>query len=84
MRVQVGIDAVITANNHVCVRQVGPDDAVTTRQFLAPPPLVGLSVLSGRRSGYPSVLAVAEPTSMILLPLAASLDRGPHVTAEGV
>jgi transposase len=75
VRVQVGIDAAITSNHHVCVRQVGTDGAIVTSRFVVPPTLAGLSALTTRLAGYPGVVAVAEPTSMSWLPLAAALSE---------
>ncbi|MDQ4103415.1 MAG: IS110 family transposase [Actinomycetota bacterium] len=75
VRVQVGIDAAITSNHHVCVRQVGVDGAVVTSRFVVPPTLAGLSTLTKRIACYPGVVAVAEPTSMSWLPLAAALTE---------
>jgi hypothetical protein len=75
VRVQVGIDAAITSNHHVCVRQVGADGAVVTSRFVVPPTLAGLSRLTTRLADYPGVVAVAEPTSMSWLPLAAALTE---------
>jgi hypothetical protein len=74
-RVQVGIDAAITSNHHVCVRQMGADGAVVTSRFVVPPTLAGLSRLTTRLADYPGVVAVAEPTSMSWLPLAAALTE---------
>ncbi|MDQ4105073.1 MAG: transposase [Actinomycetota bacterium] len=76
VRVQVGIDAAITSNHHVCVRQVGADGAVVTSRFVVSPTLAGLSTLTTRLAGYPGVVAVTEPTSMSWLPLAAALAEG--------
>jgi transposase len=73
--VLVGIDAAITANHHVCVRQVGTDGAVTTSRFLVAPTLAGLSLLTRQLAAYPGVVAVAEPTSMTWLPLVVALER---------
>ena len=70
----VGIDAAVTANHHVCVREVGAGGTVTTTRFLVPPTLAGLAMLSERLAAYPGVVAVAEPTSMTWLPLAAALN----------
>jgi transposase len=84
VRVQVGIDAAITANDHVCVRQIGLDGTVTTSRFRVAPTLAGLTGLSGRLAAYPGVVAVAEPTSMTWLPLAVALDRsGGQLTLLG-
>lgn len=75
VRVQVGIDAAITANHHVCVRRVGFDGVVEASRFLVPPTLAGLRMLSERLSAYPGVLVVAEPTSMTWLPLAVAVEQ---------
>lgn len=75
VRVQVGIDAAITSHHHVCVRQVGADGAIVTSRFVVPPTLAGLSTLTKRIAGYPGAVAVAEPTSMSWLPLAAALTE---------
>lgn len=64
MRVQVGIDAAITSNRHVCVRLVGANGAIVTSRAVVPPTLAGPSTLTTRLAGYPGVVAVAEPTSM--------------------
>lgn len=83
-RVQVGIDAAITANHHVCVRQVGADGAVVTSRFLVPPTLAGLGLLTRRLADYPGVVAVAEPTSMTWLPLATALaEAGGQLSLVG-
>lgn len=82
--VRVGIDAAITANHHVCVREVGADGTVTTNRFLVPPTLAGLGLLRQRLGGYGQVLAVAEPTSMSWLPLAVALQAdGSHLALLG-
>lgn len=74
VRLLVGIDAAITANHHVCLRQIGPDGAASTTRFLVPPTLAGLGVLSDRLAAFPDVVAVAEPTSMSWLPLAVAVE----------
>ena len=74
-RVQVGIDAAVTANHHVCVREADADGAVRIRRFRVPPTLAGLARLTERLGEYPGVVAVAEPTSMSWLPLAAAVDE---------
>lgn len=71
--VQVGIDAAITSNHHVCVRAHSGDGVVTTCRFTVAPTLAGLSMLTKRLADYPGVVAVAEPTSMSWLPLAAAV-----------
>jgi transposase len=83
-RVRVGIDAAITANHHVCVRQVGADGTVTNTRFVVPPTLVGLRTLGQRLLVHPGVVAVAEPTSMTWLPLALALsDAGGALALVG-
>jgi hypothetical protein len=83
-RVQVGIDAAITANHHVAVRRVGADGAATTTRFVVPPTLPGLAVLTRRLADCPGALAVAEPTSMTWLPLAAAVaDAGGSLALVG-
>lgn len=74
-RVQIGIDAAITSNHHVCVRQVGADGVVLTSRFTVPPTLAGLSVLTKRLAEHPAAVAVAEPTSMSWLPLAVAVSE---------
>ena len=75
-RVQIGIDAAIVAHHHVCVRRVGADGRIGVDRFHVPPTLAGLGALSRRLSGYPGVVAAAEPTSMTWLPLAAAVTDG--------
>jgi transposase len=55
----------------VCVRELDADGAVRIRRFTVPPTLAGLARLSERLAEYPGAVAVAEPTSMSWLPLAA-------------
>jgi len=74
VRVQIGIDAAITANHHVAVRRVAADGTATTTRFMVAPTLAGLKTLSGRLADCPGALAVAEPTSMTWLPLALALS----------
>ena len=82
--VRVGIDAAITANHHVCVRAVDADGTVSNTRFMVPPTLAGLRTLGQRLSGYPGVVAVAEPTSMTWLPLALALqDCGGQLSLVG-
>lgn len=71
-RVQVGIDAAITANHSVAVRRPGTGSAAT--RFSVPPTLAGLQTLTCRLAEFPNVMAVAEPTSMTWLPLAVALE----------
>lgn len=72
-RVQVGIDAAITANHSVAVRRPGAGSAAT--RFSVPPTLAGLQTLTRRLAEVPNVMAVAEPTSMTRLQLAALYQR---------
>jgi len=67
VRVQVGIDAAITANHHVAVRSINPDGTAVTSRFVLAPTLSGLNALTRRLGAYPGVVAVAEPTSMTWL-----------------
>ena len=76
VRVQVGIDAAITAKHQIAVRETAADGSVVTQRFVAAPTLAGLTSLSQRLAKYPGVVAVAEPTSMAWLPLALSLEAG--------
>jgi transposase len=76
VRVQVGIDAAVVANHHVCVRETLADGRVRLSRFTAPPTLAGLDILSDRLSAYPGVVAVAEPTSMTWLALSIALRQG--------
>lgn len=73
MRIQVGIDAAVVANHHICVREMLPDGQVRLTRFLAPPTLAGLRLLRDRVGAYPGVVAVAEPTSMTWLGLSIAL-----------
>ena len=75
VRVQVGIDAAVVANHHVCVREILGDGQVRLSRFTTPPTLAGLGMLSNRLSGYPGVVAVAEPTSMTWLALSIAMRR---------
>ena len=75
VRVQVGIDAAVVANHHVCVREILPDGQVRLSRFTTPPTLAGLDMLIGRLSAYPGVVAVAEPTSMTWLALSIAMRR---------
>ena len=47
VRVQVGIDAAVVANHHVCVREILPDGQVRLSRFTTPPTLAGLDMLIG-------------------------------------
>ena len=83
-RVQVGIDAAVVANHHVCVREFAADGQVSVSRFQVPPTLAGLRTLTKRLSPYPGVLAVAEPTSMTWLGLAVALqDAGADLALVG-
>jgi len=75
VRVQVGIDAAVVANHHICVRTVGVDGTERTDRFLAAPTLAGLQLLTRRLSPYPGAVAVAEPTSMTWLSLSVAVSE---------
>ena len=75
VRVQVGIDAAVVANHHICVRETMPDGQVRLTRFVASPTLAGLGLLGDRLSAYPGVVAVAEPTSMTWLGLSIALRQ---------
>lgn len=75
VRVQVGIDAAVVANHHVCVREILPDGQVRLTRFTTPPTLAGLDMFSVRLSNYPGVVAVAEPTSMTWLALSIAMRQ---------
>ena len=82
--VQVGIDAAVVAQHHVCVRQFGADGQVNVCRFRVSPTLAGLRTLTKRLAPYPGVLAVAEPTSMTWLGLAVALqDAGGDLALVG-
>jgi transposase len=74
-RVQVGIDAAVVANHHVCVRAVDAAGQERTTRFLAAPTLAGLASLTRRLSPYPGAVAVAEPTSMTWLSLSVAVSE---------
>jgi transposase len=74
-RVQVGIDAAIVADHHVCVRVIDVDGRVDVQRFRVSPTLAGLARLSKRIAAYPGVVAVAEPTSMTWLALSVALSN---------
>ena len=57
VRVQVGIDAAVVANHHVCVREILPDGQVRLTRFTTPPTLAGLDMLSARLSNYPGAVS---------------------------
>lgn len=73
VRVQVGIDAAVVANHHVCVREYCADGQVRLTRFHVPPTLPGLNRLGKRLAPYSGVVAVAEPTSMTWLGLSVAL-----------
>jgi hypothetical protein len=75
VRVQVGIDAAVVANHHVCVRMIGVDGQERIERFLAAPTLAGLALLTRRLAPYPGVVAVAEPTSMTWLALSVAVSE---------
>lgn len=84
VRVQVGIDAAITANHQVAVRRIGADGAAVTTRFLVPPTLSGLARLTRRLAECPGAVAVVEPTSMTWLPLAVAVaDAGGSLALVG-
>ena len=74
--VAVGIDAAVVANHHVVVRRpVAGRAGEIVEDFVVPPTLSGMGMLSKRLAVYPGVVAVAEPTSMTWLPLAIALGE---------
>jgi transposase len=75
VRVQVGIDAAVTANHHVCVRTLDGDGHEHTERFLVAPTLSGLALLTRRLAPFPGAVAVAEPTSMTWLSLSAAVSQ---------
>lgn len=75
VRVQVGIDAAVVANHHICVRETMPNGQVRLTRFMTSPTLAGLGLLGDRLGAYPGVVAVAEPTSMTWLGLSIALRR---------
>jgi hypothetical protein len=75
MRVQVGIDAAVTANHHVCVRSLDADGREHIDRFLVAPTLPGLASLTRRLAPYPGAVAVAEPTSMTWLSLSVAVSE---------
>lgn len=84
VRVQVGIDAAVVANHHVCVRRLEVNGQVSVDRFHVPPTLPGLRSLTTRMASYPGVVAVAEPTSMTWLGLAVALqDAGGALALVG-
>jgi len=84
VRVQVGIDAAVVANHHVCVRETTADGQVRLTRFHVPPTIAGLRRLGERLAPYPGVVAVAEPTSMTWLGLSVVLrDAGADLSLVG-
>jgi len=75
VRVQVGIDAAVTANHHVCVRSLDSAGHEHTERFLVAPTLSGLALLTRRLASYPGAVAVAEPTSMTWLSLSVAVSE---------
>lgn len=75
VRVQVGIDAAVTANHHVCVRTLDRDGRERTERFVVAPTLPGLASLTRRLAPYPGAVAVAEPTSMSWLSLSVAVSE---------
>lgn len=72
--VAIGIDCAVVANHRVVVRRPtagGPGEIL--EDFEAGPTLSGLESLAKGLAAYPGAVAVAEPTSMTWLPLAAAL-----------
>lgn len=84
-RVTVGIDAAVTANHHVIVRQPvvgGPGTVID--DFSVPPTLNGLADLADRLAKHHATVAMAEPTSMSWLGLSAALlPAGIELTLVG-
>ncbi|MGI8722405.1 MAG: IS110 family transposase [Geodermatophilaceae bacterium] len=84
VRVQVGIDAAVVANHHVCVRETTLEGQVRLRRFHVPPTITGLRRLTEQLSTYPGVVAVAEPTSMTWLGLSVALrEAGADLSLVG-
>lgn len=75
VRVQIGIDAAVVANHHVCVREYTAEGQVRSSRFVVPPTIEGLTRLGEGLAPYPGVVAVAEPTSMTWLGLSVGLRR---------
>jgi transposase len=75
LRVQVGIDAAVTANHHVSVRMLDGDGREHTDRFLVAPTLSGLASLTRRLAPYPGAVAVVEPTSMTWLSLSIAVSQ---------
>lgn len=51
VRVQVGVDAAVVANHHVCVRETTIDGQVWLTRFHVPPTIAGLRRLGDRSRG---------------------------------
>jgi hypothetical protein len=84
VQVQVGIDADVVANHHVCVRRLEAGGEVDIDRFHVPPTLSGLGSLTAQLVAYPGVMAIAEPTSMTWLGLAVALqDAGGALSLVG-
>lgn len=84
VRVQIGIDAAVVAEHHVCVREYRADGDGAVTRFHVPPTLAGLDRLGQRLARYPGVVAVAEPTSMTWLGLSIALrDAGLDLSLVG-
>jgi transposase len=73
--VQVGIDAAIVAQHHVCIRETDAHGRVSTHRFQVQPTLAGLVALAKRLAAYPGAVAVAEPTSMTWLGLSIAVTE---------
>ncbi|WP_281175149.1 IS110 family transposase [Knoellia sinensis] len=81
---QVGIDAAVVANHHVCVREHDADGQPRLTRFHVPPTIAGLRRLGDRLAPYPGGVAVAEPTSMTWLGLSVALrDAGADLALVG-
>ena len=84
VRVQVGIDAAVVANHHVCIRETTIDGQIRLTRFHVPPTIAGLRRLGERLAPYPGVVAIAEPTSMTWLGLSVALrDTGADLSLVG-
>lgn len=85
VRVQIGIDAAVTANHHVCVRTLDVEGGEHTDRFLVAPTLSGLALLTRRLAPFPGAVAVAEPTSMTSLSLSVAVsEAGGQLALLGV
>jgi len=74
VRVQVGIDAAVTANHHASVRTLDAGGREHTDRFLVAATLSGLVSLTRRLAPFPGAVAVAEPTSMTWLSLSVAVS----------